>query len=122
MPDINFSITGQVAKGFLSQAFAANGVTSDMAQSGVISVTLPLGTAVSQIDTSTMTAVGLCFARSLATETTHTVSIGRLVGTTLHSVVRLKAGDAAVFRLAPGALAATAAVGGTRAVIQIFED
>jgi hypothetical protein len=53
---------------------------------------------------------------------THTVSIGRLVGTTLHDTVRLKAGEAAVLRLAPGDYAAKAAVAGTRAVLTIYED
>lgn len=122
MPDINFSITGQVSKGFLSQAFAASGVTSDMAQSGVIAVTLPLGTSVTQVSTANMIALGLCFARNLATTVTHEVSLGRFVGTALHSTVRLKGGDAAVFRMAPGNYAATAAVEGTRLTMQVFED
>lgn len=122
MADVNFSITGQVSKGSLSQAFAASGVTSDMTQSGVMAVTLPLGTAVTQIVTSTMTSLGLCFARNLATTVTHELSFGRFDGTALQSAVRLKGGDAAVFRMAPGGYAATAAVGGTRLVLQIFED
>jgi hypothetical protein len=122
MPDVNFSITGQVSKGFLSQAFAASGVTSDMAESGMLSLTLPLGTAVSQVATAGMTSLGLCFARNLATTVTHTASFGRLVGTSLHSTVRLKGGEAAVMRLSPGEYAATAAVGGTRLLLQVFED
>jgi hypothetical protein len=122
MPDINFSITGQVSKGFLSQAFAASGVTSDMAESGVIGVTLPLGTAVTQISTTNMTKLGLCFARNLATTATHELSLGRFVGTALHSAVRLKGGDAALFRMAAGSYAATAAVENTRLTMQVFED
>lgn len=122
MPDINYTITGQVAKGALSQSFAASGVTADIATAGVLSVTLNLGTAVQQVTTATLGALGLCFARSLATTTTHTVSFGRLNGSTLYETVRLKAGEAAVLRLAPGEYAAKAAVAGTRLVLTVYED
>lgn len=122
MPDINYTITGQVAKGALSQSFAASGVTADIATAGVLSVTLNLGTATQQVTTATIGALGLCFARSLATTTTHTVSFGRLDGTTLYETVRLKAGEAAVLRLAPGDYAAKAAVAGTRLVLTVYED
>jgi hypothetical protein len=123
MPDINYTITGQVQKGALSQSFAASGITADIATAGVLSVTLALDTNSTQISTATLGSVGLCFARSLATTTTHEVSIGRLDGTTLHETVRLKAGEAAVLRLAPGDYAAKAAVAGTtRVVLTIYED
>jgi hypothetical protein len=123
MPDINYTITGQVQKGALSQSFAASGITADIATAGVLSVTLALNTNSTQISTATLGSVGLCFARSLATTTTHEVSIGRLDGTTLHETVRLKAGEAAVLRLAPGDYAAKAAVAGTtRVVLTIYED
>jgi hypothetical protein len=123
MSDINYTITGQVQKGALSQSFAASGITADIATAGVLSVTLALDTNSTQISTATLGSVGLCFARSLATTTTHEVSIGRLDGTTLHETVRLKAGEAAVLRLAPGDYAAKAAVAGTtRVVLTIYED
>jgi hypothetical protein len=123
MPDINYTITGQVQKGALSQSFAANGITADIATAGVLSVTLALDTNSTQISTATLGSVGLAFVRSLATTTTHEVSIGRLDGTTLHETVRLKAGEAAVLRLAPGDYAAKAAVAGTtRVVLTIYED
>jgi hypothetical protein len=123
MPDINYTITGQVQKGALSQSFAASGITADIATAGVLSVTLALNTNSTQISTATLGSVGLCFARSLATTTTHEVSIGKLDGSTLHEVVRLKAGEAAVLRLAPGDYAAKAAVAGTtRVVLTIYED
>lgn len=122
MADISFSINGQVTKGALSQSFAASGVTADMATAGVLSVTLNLGTSVTQISTATLGSVGLAFARSLATTTTHTVSFGRYVGGTLHDCVRLKAGEAAVLRLASGDYAAKAAVEGSRLVLTVYED
>lgn len=122
MPDISYSINGQVSKGSLSQTFAASGVTASMASAGVLAVTLNLGTAVSQISTATLGSLGLAFVRSLSSVTTHTVSIGRYVGGTLHESVRLKAGEASVFRMAPGDYAATAAVEGSRVVVTIYED
>ena len=122
MPDVNYTITGQVAKGSLSQSFAASGVTADMATAGLLSVTLRLGTSVTQVSTATLGSVGLCFARSLATTTTHTVSFGRYVGGTLHETVRLKAGEAAVLRLAAGEYAAKSAVEGSRLVLTVYED
>lgn len=122
MPDLNYSITGQVQKGALSQSFAATGVTADIATAGVLSVTLALGTNATTISTASMGSLGLCFARSLATETTHTVSFGRYSGGTLHETARLKAGEAAVLRLAPGDYAAKAAVANSRIVLTIFED
>lgn len=122
MADINYTINGQVSKGALSQSFAASGVTADMATAGVIAVTLNLNTNVTTISTASLGSVGLAFARSLATSTTHTVSFGRYSGGTLYETVRLKAGEAAVMRLAAGDYAAKAAVAGSRLVLTIYED
>ena len=122
MPDVNYTITGNVSKGALSQAFAASGMTADMNTTGVMAVTLALGTNVTTITTTTLGALGLCFARSLATTTTHTVSFGRVSGTALFDTLRLRAGEAAVTRLAPGSYGAKAAVENTRLTLTIFED
>lgn len=122
MADVSYTITGQVSKGALSQSFAASGVTANMATAGVLSVTLNLGTSVTQVSTATLGSLGLCFARSIATTTTHAVSFGRYVGGTLHETARLKAGEAAVLRLAAGDYAAKAAVEGTRLVLTVYED
>lgn len=122
MADVVFSISANVSKGALSQSFAATGVTADMAEAGLLSLTLDLSTSSTQITTATLNAVGLCIARNLATTTTHTVSFGRLVGTTLAETVRLKAGEASILRLAPGDYAAKAAVAGTKLLVQVLED
>lgn len=121
MPDINYTINAQVSKGSLAQAFAASGVTADISTAGVLAVTLNLGTSVTQISTANMSSLGLCFARSLATTTTHTVSFGRYDGSTLHETVQLRAGEAALLRLAAGNYAAKAAVEGSRLVLNIVE-
>ena len=122
MPDISYTINGQVNKGSLSQSFAASGVTASMDTAGVVAVTLELGTSTSAVSTANLGAVGLCFARSLATSETHTVSFGRVDTNVLYETVRLKAGEAAVMRLAPGDYAAKSAVEGSRLVLTIYED
>lgn len=122
MADVNYTIVGQVQKGALNQQFAASNITANMATAGAYSVTLELGTATSAVSTATIGALGICIARSLATVETHTVSFGRVVSNTLHDAVRLKAGEAAVLRLAPGNYAAKSAVAGSRLLLTIYED
>lgn len=121
MADISYNIQAQVSKGAFSQSFAASGVTADIATAGIMSVTLNLGTSVTQVSTATLGQVGLCLARSLATTGTHTISFGRYVGGTLHETVQLRAGEASVLRLAPGDYAAKAAVSNTRLLLHIVE-
>ena len=122
MADVTYNISGTVQKGALREQFNASAITADMATAGVSAVTLGLGTSTTAVSTATLGAVGLAFIRNLATEATHTVSFGRLEGTNLYETVRLKAGEAALLRLAPGDYAAKAAVAGTtRAVITIYE-
>lgn len=121
MADISYNIQAQVQKGPLAQSFAIGGVTADMSTAGLLSLTLNLGTAVTQISTATLGQVGLCVARSLATTTTHTVSFGRYVGGTLHESTTLRAGEASIARLADGNYAAKAAVEGTRLLLHIVE-
>jgi hypothetical protein len=122
MPDIQYTINGQIAKGSLSQSFAASGVTANMATAGVAAVTLELGTTTSSVSTANLGAVGVCFARSLATADDAHCVVRPRVSNTLHETVRLKAGEAAVMRLAPGDYAAKSAVEGSRLVLTIYED
>lgn len=121
MADISYNVQAQISKGALQQSFAVSGVTADIATAGIMSVTLNLGTAVTQISTANLNQVGLCMARSLATTTTHTISFGRYVGGTLHETVQLRAGEAAVLRLAAGDYAAKAATANTRLLLHIVE-
>lgn len=121
MADLSYSVQAQVQKGALSQSFSVSGVTADIATAGLLSVTLNLGTAVTQISTANLNSLGLCIARSLATTGTHTVSLGRYVGSTLHETVQLRAGEAAVMRLAAGDYAAKSAVANTKLLLHIVE-
>jgi hypothetical protein len=124
MADINYSINLNVNKGALQQNVNASNITTDMATAGILAVTLDLGTTTQAITTVTMSAVGLCLARSLSGDTTGTatVSFGRLSGTTLFAAVRLKPGEAGLFRLAPGNYAAVASDAGQRLLLQVLED
>jgi len=121
MADISFSIQAQITKGSLNQSVSASGVTADMSTTGMIATTLNLGTATTSISTANLSSVGLCFARNLATVSTHVVTIGRFDGTTMHGCVSLRAGEAAVFRMAAGNYAANAAVADSRLLVQITE-
>jgi len=122
MADISYSVNLNINSGALNQNVNASNITSDFATAGIIAVTLNLGTATQAISTATVNTLGLCYARSLTTSTTHTVSFGRLSGTTLFETVRLNAGDAAILRLAPGNYAAKAAVANSRLLLQILEE
>jgi hypothetical protein len=122
VPDISYSVNLNVNAGALSQNLNASNITSDFSTTGLLALTLNVGTSTQAITTASASALGLCFARSLATSGTHAVSFGRLSGTTLFETVRLKAGDAAILRLAPGNYAAKADAPGSRLLVQILEE
>jgi len=120
--DISYSLNINVSAGALQQNLNASNITSDFSTTGMLAVTLNVGTATQAISTASAWTLGLAFARSLATAGTHTISVGRISGTTLFDVVRLKAGDAAVLRMAPGNYAAKADAPGSRLLLQILEE
>jgi hypothetical protein len=122
MADISYSVNLNVAAGALSQSLNASNITSDFATTGLLAITLNVGTSTQAITTASASTLGLTFARSLATAGTHTVSFGRVSGTTLFETVRLKAGDAAILRLAPGNYAAKADAPDSRLLLQILEE
>ena len=124
MADVTYTITANVKKGPLSQAFAASGVTADCSASGVSTLTIAPGTnaaGTTAISTATLSSVGLFFARNLSTVSTATVSFGQLAAGTLVPTVTLRGGEAAMGRLAAGDYAAQANLTGTRLVISIVE-
>lgn len=122
MPDISYSVSVSVNAGALSSNLIASNVTSDFATTGIFALTLNVGTATQAISTASASSLGLCFARSLNTASTHTVSFGRVSGTSLFETVRLKGGDAAILRLAPGNYAAKSSAEGGRLLLQILEE
>ena len=121
MAELTFSVGMQVQKDFLSQSFAASGVTASMSSTGLLATTLNLGTSTTAVVTTSLSSLGMCFAKSLATVSTHTVSFGRLVGTNLYSSCTLRAGEAALLRLTAGDYAAQAAVANSKLLLTILE-
>jgi len=124
MPDLSWNITAQIARGALSQAFVASGVTGTMNASGLTTQTLSPGTNAAgtvAISTATLSSVGLFFARNLSTVATATVSFGQLSAGALVPTVSLRGGEAAVGRLAAGTYACQSNLTGTPLVISIVE-
>lgn len=110
-------------KGNLSESFAAT-QTASMSVAGYKVESPAVGTAVSQISTANISTLGVAYLRSLVTttQTTCTLTFGRLEGATLHPVVKLRPGEPAMLRLAPGNYAAQAAGEGYRLLVAILED
>lgn len=124
MSDLTYSIQAFVDKTPFRQQYVAAGNTTDMTSVGVLAITILAGTATQQVSTSSATTLGYCFARNLATDTAGTavVSFGRLSGTTLLSTVRLKPGDAAWLRLAPGNYGVQGVAGNPPLLLEVLED
>jgi hypothetical protein len=112
-----------MAKGIVSESFAAT-QTATMAVAGYKVDSPVIGTAVSQISTATLSTLGVAYLRSLVTttQTTCTLTFGRLDGATLHPVVKLRPGEPAMLRLAAGNYAAQGAAEGYRLLVAILED
>lgn len=119
---ISYSVNLNVSQGVLRQNLNASNITSESATAGFLAVTLSVGTATQAISTASAGVLGMCFARALHTTETHTVSFGRLDGTSLYETVRLKAGDAALLRLEPGNYAARSNAANGRLLLQIVEE
>lgn len=114
---LSFSKNG-LSDSFLSQSTAA------MSVAGYRMQTPTYGTSVTAVSTANLSAVGYAFLRSLVTttQTTCTITFGRLDGTALQPVVSLRPNEAAVFRLAAGDYAAQAAAEGYRLQVAILEE
>lgn len=120
---ILLNIDVQLSEANLSEQFSAT-QSSDVAAAGYKVATPTLGTASTQISTATLGTLGYTFLRSLVTgtQTTATITFGKLDGTALTPVVRLRPGDPAVLRLAPGNYAAEAAEEGYQLLVATFEE
>jgi hypothetical protein len=122
MPDVNWSYNLTAARGSFYSVAAVAGATADMNESGRVAVTPTLTTTPTTISTASLTSVGLCVIRNLATVASHTITFGRWDGTTLTPVIEPRGSEpAGPFRLAPGSYAVRSAVAGTRVVVEIYE-
>jgi len=118
---VNVGLTFQ--DNFISESFAATQTTS-VSLSGYKVQVPTLGTASTQISTATIGALGYAYMRSLVTttQTTCTITFGRLDGTAMVDMVQLRPREVATFRLAPGDYAARAAASGYRLQFAVFEE
>jgi hypothetical protein len=107
----------------LSEQFQA-AATSPVSADGYKVQVVSTGTASSQISTATIGTLGYCYLRSLVTttQTTCTITFGKLESNAIKPVVRLRPGDPALFRLAPGDYAVEAADEDYRLFVAVFED
>ena len=117
------TVSLSMAKGIVSESFAAT-QTASMSLAGYKVDSPIIGTAVSQISTASLSTLGVAYLRSLVTttQTTCTLTFGRLDGATLHPVVKLRPGEPAMLRLAAGNYAAQGAAEGYRLLVAILED
>jgi len=107
----------------LNQQFIAENTTT-LSVDGYKVQTLDVDIASTQVSTATLTTLGYCYLRSLVTttQTTCTITFGKLESNAIKPVVRLRPGDPAIFRLAPGDYAVEAADDGYRLFVAVFED
>jgi hypothetical protein len=122
MADVSYSVNVNINAGALQQNINAPNLTSDFQTAGLLAVSLTVGTATQAVSTASASVLGLAVARCLATAGTHTVSFGRLEGTTFLPTARLKVGDAAVMRLAAGDYAVQSNAPGSRFLVQILGE
>lgn len=121
MPDINYSITYRVSKGFLSNTVNANGVTANMTNTGMLSQTLTLSTNAVSISTGNLSSVGLAFLQNLSTSTIQTAAIGIAAGGSFVGFATLRAGEPAIMRLSSGTTYQAIGAAGARLRVDITE-
>lgn len=110
-------------KGIVADVFNSD-ATATMSVAGYSVQAPTIGTAVASISTATISTLGYAFVKSLVTTTqaTCTLTFGTMSGTAFNGMVRLRPGEPAVMRLAPGQYAAQAAAEGYRLLIATLED
>lgn len=102
MADISYSVSVKVDKGFLANQVNVSGVTANMGEAGMQSLTYTLTTNATSISTAGLSAVGLAFMRNLSTVTSSTAQIGIAAGGSFASFATLRAGEPVVFRMSDG--------------------
>lgn len=121
MADISYSLSIRVDKQNLSNTVQANGITANMANVGLQSMTLTLSTNAVSITTASLSAVGIAFVRNLSTSTTSTAQVGITAGGSFAPFTTLRAGEPQLFRLTTGVDYAATGTAGTRLRVDITE-
>lgn len=123
MSEITISTALSFDKDDVSEAFD-HSQTATMSIAGYKVQSPTIGTAVTSISTAAVGTLGYAFLRSLVTttQTTCTLTFGRMSGATFVGQTVLRPNEQAVMRLAPGEYAAQAAGEGYRLLIATLED
>lgn len=121
MADISYNVSVKVDKGFLSNQVNVNGVTANMSEAGMQSLTYALTTSETNISTASLSSVGLAFMRNLSTATAATAQIGIAAGGSFASFATLRAGEPIVFRMSEGWNYQAIGSGGARLRVDITE-
>ena len=123
MSDINVIVALSFEKGGLSESFD-HSQTATMSIAGYKAQLPTVGTAVASISTADISVLGYTFLRSLVTttQTTCTITFGKMSGATFVGQTVLRPNEQAVMRLAPGTYAAQAAGEGYKLLVATFEE
>lgn len=120
--EINITTSLSFSHGELEDSFS-HSQTAVMSVAGYNVQSPVIGTAVASVSTANMSEVGYTYMRSLVetTQSTCTITFGRLVGTSFIGQVVMRPNEPAIMRLAPGQYAAQAAGEGYRLLIATLE-
>lgn len=120
--EINITTSLSFVNGDLEDSFSHSQTTS-MSVAGYNVQSPVIGTAVASISTANLSTVGYAYMRSLvdSTQSSSTITFGRLVGTSFVGQVVMRPNEQAVMRLAPGQYAAQAAGEGFRLLLATLE-
>ena len=121
MPDITFQAAINVSKDYLVDGVSASGVTANMTNVGMNSLTFALSSSATSITTANLTSVGLAFFRNLSTATASTCTIGIEAGGSFTGFCTLRAGEPALLRLTAGTDYKAVGTAGTRLRVDITE-
>lgn len=121
MADISYSISVRIAKDNLDNVVNVSGVTASMSLTGLRSDTYTLSSNSVSISTANLGSVGLAYMRNLSTATASTASVGIVASGSYLPFASLRAGEAAVLRLASGANYEARGTAGARLRVDITE-
>jgi hypothetical protein len=121
--DLNVIVALSFQKSGVSESFD-HSQTATMSIAGY-KVQMPtIGTSVASLSTSEVSTLGYTFLRSLVTttQTTCTITFGKMNGTAFVGQTVLRPNEQAVMRLAPGTYAAQAAGEGYKLFVATLEE
>lgn len=118
--EIELTFSGELANGELEHTLPAETITINQATQGIYDAVISCATSDAAVTTSGVTALGICRLKNL--DGTNYVDFGPTSGGAIVPLIRVKAGEVAVFRLTPGiSLRSQANTGACKVHITIFD-